>query len=90
MRTEQEIKNRLTELLIESDKLYKGSTDYYENKAKISLAKWILESSNNIFACDICKQEFNDYESYMKHKLTDKQKILLIERLLDNLNLTED
>lgn len=68
MKTEQEIKNKLTELLIESDKLYKGSTDYYENKAKISLTKWILESSNNIFACDICKQEFNDYESYMKHK----------------------
>jgi hypothetical protein len=78
MKTEQEIKNKLTELLIESEKLtellmdseklYKGSTNYYENKAKIALAKWILESSNNIFACDICKQEFNDYESYMKHK----------------------
>ena len=43
MRTEKEIKTELDKLIAESDSLYEGSTNYWVNKAQISLLKWVLE-----------------------------------------------
>ena len=42
MKTEEEIKTKLEELIVESGSLYEGSTNYWISEAKILLLKWVL------------------------------------------------